>query len=119
MSVRPLLLVVLAALTACAGDSFADIQAAACLQLEECAPETFSAQYTSQEACVDADADFAACYDLHCTYLPQAAVDCQDEIEAQACGGVDLRQTFCAFESLWKSCDAAGLSTCLADLEGS
>ena len=120
MSLRPLLLVVLAALAACSEVSVIDIQAAACLQLEECAPESFSAQYTSQETCVDDyDADTSVCYDLHCTYLPLAAATCKEDIEAQACADFDQQIASCTPEALWESCDDAGLSTCLADLEGS
>jgi hypothetical protein len=119
MSLRPLLLVVLAALSACSDVYVIDLQASACLQKEECLPDEFAAQCTSQEACVDDyDETTSICYDLHCTYIPSAAVICQQDVEAQACADILNEIPSCAPEAVWESCDEAGLSTCLADLEG-
>lgn len=119
MSLRPLLLVVLAALSACADVSVIDIQAAACLQLEECLPDDFAAQYTSQETCVDDyDRTTSVCYDLHCSYIESAAVVCKADIEAQDCADILTEIPSCLPEALFEACDEAGLSTCLADLEG-
>lgn len=121
MPFRPVLLSVLFALAACAPDvSVVDVQASACLRVEECTPESFAALYASQEECVDAyDETTSVCYDLNCTYDSAAATVCQADVEAQPCAdleaGVELPS--CLPDAVWDECDDAAVTSCIAELE--
>jgi hypothetical protein len=120
MSARLALTALLASLAACADVSVIDVQAAACLQLEECLPDVFSAQYASQQLCVDDyDNTTSVCYDLHCTYDSRAAATCKADIEAQPCGEILNEIDSCRPEAVWEDCDTAALDACLLELEGS
>lgn len=120
MSARLALTALLASLGACADVSVIDIQAAACLRFEACLPEVFSAQYASQQLCVDDyDNTTSVCYDLHCTYDPRAAATCKADVEAQPCEDILIEIASCLPEAIWEECDTAALDACLLDLEGS